>query len=98
MSGLYTPEEMAQAENPRRIQAPAEAEPPSQPDLTKQLHESINWVQWTKDFCREVMAAKTKGAVNEVAAIVGEEAKRLGAPETALVVIRAAIHDRKAEL
>jgi hypothetical protein len=76
----------------------AKPEPPVQSDLTKQLSASVDWVRWAQDFVKEVQAAATKGAVNEVALVVGEEAKRLAAPEEALAVVRQAIRDRKAEL
>lgn len=97
-SGLYTPEEMAQADNGRRA-APAEAELlDSAPDLEKALAESIDWNAFAASYVASIEATHTKGELLEVWAAFNEEAKRLKPPAAYVEAVKLAKDQRKAAL
>jgi hypothetical protein len=72
--------------------------PPSQPDLTKQLTASVDICKWADEVIADINNAKSKGAVNEVAAQVAEEAKTLTVPPAIRERIKEAALRRKSEL
>lgn len=57
----------------------ASPEPPSAPDLTKQLAASVDLNSWVDGVLADIENAKSKGAVNEVIAQVQAEAKEMAA-------------------
>jgi len=72
--------------------------PSSGPDLTAQLHASVDWGRWASGHVLAINAAASRGAVNEVSAVVADEVARLDPPEDARAVVREAIKARKAAL
>lgn len=100
MSGLYTPEEMAQADRPRRTEAiTADGEiVDSEQDLEKALAASIDWTKWAEAHLRAMQDASDMGALLEVWAIVNDDVKRLRPPSQYVEAIKAAKDERKSEL
>jgi hypothetical protein len=81
----------------------AKPEPPSAPDLTKQLAASIDWTKWAAKFVADIEKAATKGDVNIITTIAKEEAARLHAegvtmPDDVREIIKTAALARKAAL
>lgn len=81
----------------------AKPEPPSQPDLTKQLGASLDWDKWADKLVADIEQAATKGDVNIITTIAQEESRRFAAegvivPDAAREKIRAAALARKAAL
>jgi hypothetical protein len=75
-----------------------DAKPASEPDLTKQLAASLDLGKWADDVIADINNAKSKGAVNEIAAQVAEEAKTMTVPVTYRERIKEAALRRKSEL
>jgi phage recombination protein Bet len=106
MSGLYVPEEMAQAERPtRHAQVTPDGEildaQPEQ-DLTRALAASVaavtDWMKWSTDHLRQIQDAKAIDELLECWAAVNEDIKRLRPPSDHVEALRLAKDDRKAEL
>jgi phage recombination protein Bet len=100
MSGLYTPEEMAQAENSRRAVQAEAAELASEPDLEKALSESVdaNWPAWAASYVASIEATHTKGELLEVWASFQDDVKRLKPPAEYVEAVKLAKDQRKAAL
>jgi hypothetical protein len=74
------------------------SKPASEPDLTKQLAASVDICKWADEVIADINNAKSKGAVNEIAAQVAEEAKTMTVPTSVRERIKEAALRRKSEL
>lgn len=76
----------------------AKPEPPSQPDLTKQLAASVDWDKWAIGWLAHIEAAEDKGSLMTVWSDVQEDVRRLKPPSEAVEVVKLAKDQRKAAL
>lgn len=73
-------------------------EPPSEPDLTKQLSASIDWDKWAAEHLDAIQGAADMGSLNVAWADVNADKKKLAPPAEAVDVLRKAKDAKKAEL
>lgn len=76
----------------------AKPEPPSAPDLTKQLAASIDWDKWAMGWLAHIEAAEDKGSLMAVWADVQEDVRKVRPPAEAVEVLKMAKDKRKAAL
>lgn len=96
-SGLYTPEEMAQAQ---RAQVTTDGEIVDEPDLTRQLEASVEaqWPKWLYGWTAKMLEAKTMGELGAAWADAMDDVKRLSPPPEWVDKLKAAKDEQKTAL
>lgn len=100
MSGLYVPEEMAQADNGRRaptVTADGEILD-SEQDLEKVLAASVDWTKWAEDHLRAMQKAADAGQLLECWMNVNDDVKRMHPPAQYVDALKLAKDERKDQL
>jgi len=73
-------------------------EPPSQPDLTKQLAASVDWHKWAAEHLSAIQEAPDMGSLTAAWADVNDDVKRLQPPPEHIEALRVAKDEKKAAL
>jgi hypothetical protein len=73
-------------------------EPPSQPDLTKQLAASVDWGKWAAEHLAAIQGAPDMGSLTAAWADANDDVKRLQPPAEYIEALRLAKDERKAAL